>query len=259
MPRVCSIITPEDTPSVSNENTRTPESIRLYMPSDIQEALRNTYCDAPLLQMEADLRYACATEALQDLRRQLHLRVYMNQLKIKNVTGQKGNTRARGLQATIETRVQEAAERYRTARRAFIALKGEDGPWKAKLRDLKAGDVVGLGERAQKELIRRQDEALRRLIQSRQMAATEPTATGATATEPTTAETEEHPSTQVPMSEERIAAVASGESRHKVSWIWTTGGLEAEEEDEVDERRVLSMEMNDGKSFIPLIMQPILS
>lgn len=133
--------------------------MRLYMPSDIQEDLCNTYCDAALLEMEADLRYACTTEALQDLRRQLHLRVYMVKLKIHNVTGQKGNMRARGLQETIEVRVRDASARYRTARKAFIALKGNEGPWKNKMRELKGSDVVGLGERAQRELFRRQDEA----------------------------------------------------------------------------------------------------
>ncbi|EIM79860.1 uncharacterized protein STEHIDRAFT_32625, partial [Stereum hirsutum FP-91666 SS1] len=148
------------------------ETIRLYMPSDIQEDLRSTYCDTLLAQMEADLRYACATEGLQDLRRQLHLRVYMVKLKIHNVTGQKGNTRARGLQETIEVKVSDAAARYRTARKAFIALKGNDGPWKHKMRELKAGDVVGLGESAQRELLRREDEAIRMRAQANRSSST---------------------------------------------------------------------------------------
>lgn len=252
MPRVSFIIAPEDTPTADNDTTRTPEAIRLYMPSDIQEDLRATYCDPVLLQMEADIRYACATEALQDLRRHLHLRVYMNQLKIKNVTGQKGNTRARGLQETIDRKVGDAADRYRVARRAYMALKGPEAPGMNKLRELKAGDVIGLGERAQRELMRRQDEALRKRVGRPVVPSTTTSSTGAT-TEPSGPPAPDATPLDLASSDRAIdtedtrgRAAASGESRHKVSWIWTMGGLEDVEEEEA-EGQELSVEMNDGK------------
>lgn len=243
MPRIVAIIVPEDTPTADNENTRTPEAMRLYMPSDIQEDLRNTYCDAALIEMEADLRYACATESLQDLRRQLHLRVYMVKLKINNVTGQKGNTRARGLQETIEGRVADASARYRTARKAFIALKGKDGPWKNKMRELKGNDVIGLGERAQRELLRCEDEAIRSRAQANRPAEGTATALGevpAAATSP--------PLEDISVAPVGSGATASGESRRTVSWIWVVGGLEDEgaNHEEGGEGRALTTEMNDG-------------
>lgn len=170
----------------------------------------------------------------------------MMKLKINNVTGQKGNTRARGLQETIEGRVADASARYRTARKAFIALKGNDGPWKNKMRELKGNDMIGLGERAQRELLRREDEAIRSRAQANRPAEGTATALGevpATATTETSAPLED-----ISVAPVGLGATASGESRRTVSWIWVVGGLEDEgaNHEEGKEGRALTTEMNDG-------------
>ena len=76
MPRVSALIKPEDTPSASSHTTRAPEFISLYMPSSIHPDLRPTYCDPALADMEAEIRLACCADMVQELRRQLHLRIY---------------------------------------------------------------------------------------------------------------------------------------------------------------------------------------
>ncbi|EIM80064.1 uncharacterized protein STEHIDRAFT_27722, partial [Stereum hirsutum FP-91666 SS1] len=135
------------------------ETIQLYMPSNIPDTIRPAYCDGELCAMEKDVRYACAIDALGELRRGLHLRVYINKLKIKNITGQRNNTRARSMQETIELRISASASKYRQARKAYISLVGEvEG---ARLKELKADDVKGLGERAVAEQERREIEATR--------------------------------------------------------------------------------------------------
>lgn len=236
MPRVSTLITPDDSPSISDATTRNPESIQLFMPSNIEQAERDQYCDVELIEMECKIRYASAVDALQDLRRQLHFRVYMNQLKIKNVTGQRPNTRARSMQKSIEGRVREAADRYRRARKAYVALAGTAAD--SKLRELKPEHVVGLGERLQRE------------IEEREIAATwekrghsRPTKPQAAAGGGTSAGQSVEPQ------------VTSGESKRKISWLWYSGGLEDEneagEENEAitgeENEATLTGDMNDGQ------------
>lgn len=169
--------------------------------------------------MERDIRYACAIDALGELRRALHLRVYVSKLKVKNITGQRPNTKARSMQQTIEHRVASASNKYRQARRAYISLAGE-GEGK-QLKELKPEDVAGLGERAVEERERREIEATRLRVRGARQTA-----------ESSQAE------------DETVATIAtggptSGESRRHISWLWYQGGLEMGD-------GALSREMNDG-------------
>lgn len=209
MPQVAALIKPEDSPSIASQSTRAPESILLYMPSDIPKNIRATYCDVALAEMEADLRLACCADAIQELRRQLHLRVYLNKLKVKNITGQRGNTRARSMQDTVDEKVAAAAGAYRKARSAYASLKGEEGAWTKKYRVLEDRDIVGLGERVQKEIEKLEED--RRRIRGRE---------------------------DIP--------VTSGESRRKISWLWYTGGLEDEDARMNSMDEALTSDINDG-------------
>ncbi|KAI0054472.1 hypothetical protein BV25DRAFT_1817015, partial [Artomyces pyxidatus] len=130
-----------------NAEASTPETIRLYLPSDIPAEDRNRLCAADLQQMEARLRYAQACDALEELRRQLRIRTYLNQFKVKNITGQRPNTQARGVQARVDNKVKAAANRYRRCRAAHHKLVG-GGTWENHLRVLQDEDIRGLGDRA---------------------------------------------------------------------------------------------------------------
>lgn len=214
MPHISALIKPEDNPSAFNHSTRAPQSINLYMPSDIPIDLRPTYCDPALIEMEANIRLACCADHVQELRRQLHLRVYLNKLKVKNITGQRGNTRARSMQDTVDEKVSAAASAYRKARAAYAALKGTEGAWAKRYRVLEDRDVVGLGERVQSEIQRLEEERTRRLVR--------------------------HGRADIP--------ITSGESRRKISWLWYTGALD-EEEEMAGMDAALTSDMNDGEFF----------
>lgn len=199
------------------------------MPSNIATNIRAIYCDDELCKMEKDLRYASAIDALGDLRRALHLCVYVSKLKIKNVTGQRSNTRSRNMQETIETRVSAAANKYRQARRAFISLAGsEEG---GGLKELKPEDVKGLGERAVEERERREIEATRQRVRGDgEVAGAEE-------------QQEEQGATR---NAQGPTQATSGESRRHISWLWYQGGLEMQD-------GALSQEMNEGM-FDPLFL-----
>lgn len=210
MPQVAAIIKPEDSPSISSHSTRSPESITLYMPSDIKRDIRPTYCEPTLIEMEADIRLACCADAVQELRRLLHLRVYLNKLKVKNITGQRANTRARLMQATVDEKVVAAADTYRKSRAAYVSLKGAEGAWTRRYRVLEDRDVVGLGERVQTEIQKLEEERLR--VRGR---------------------------VDIP--------VTSGESRRKISCLWYSGGLEDEQAQIDSMDSALTSDINDGE------------
>ena len=64
----------------------------------------------------------------------------MNRFKVKNVTGQKDNTRACDKQSTIDATVKTAELRYNHAHKAVLALRGP-GDWEASLQVLRSTDV----------------------------------------------------------------------------------------------------------------------
>ena len=70
-----------------------------------------------------------------------------NRFKIKNVTGQRANTRARALQKHVDLKVNDAADKYRTARAAYLSLVGP-GKWEETLCVLERADVRALNEQA---------------------------------------------------------------------------------------------------------------
>lgn len=123
------------------------EDAVLFMPSELATIPRAEYCIEGLPEIENRLRYAEAFESLEELRRQLRCRTYMNRFKVKNVTGQKDNTRARDKQSTIDAAVKVAELRYNRARKALLALRGP-GDWETTLQVLQSSDVRGLNERS---------------------------------------------------------------------------------------------------------------
>ncbi|KAL1947382.1 hypothetical protein VTO73DRAFT_14343 [Trametes versicolor] len=123
------------------------EHYAIFLPSDLPAATRTSACVQGLSQIEDDLQYADACEALDDLRHNLRVRSSYNKDKIKNVTGQVPQTRAREKQAAVDDAVDAAKRRYRVARRALEMLR-PSGDWESALRPLLDSDVVGLNERA---------------------------------------------------------------------------------------------------------------
>ena len=139
-----------------------------------------------------------------------------HKFKIKNVTGQRANTRARAWQKTIDQQVIEFKHDYRRARNALMALRGP-GPWSEQvLRELTDADVRAFNERAMTlEEVKEREEARRASgIQEEEILA-------------------------VPVDE-----LALGEGRRTVSWIWysmgTTGLRQSNTNDGMNEGKLRS-------------------
>ncbi|KAI0057942.1 hypothetical protein BV25DRAFT_1811627 [Artomyces pyxidatus] len=175
----------------------TPEKIKLYLPSDLPQDIRDRLCPPHYAAIEGQLRYAQASDALDELRRHLRIRTYLNNYKIKNVTGQVANTRARGLQSRVDQKVKAAAARYRRCRAAYTVLVGP-GDWEARLQVLHDEDIRGLGERG---------------VRDRELS--------------------EHERVRNWTFPERIeeGGVNPGESTRTLSWLWFAVGLELDSDD----------------------------
>lgn len=136
------------------------EDATLFMPSELTNRQRDEYCVEGLAEIENRLRYAEAFESLEELRRHLRCRTYMNRFKVKNITGQKDNTRARDKQSTIDAAVKAAELRYNRARTSLLTLRGP-GDWEASLQVLHSVDVRGLNERSLTEQEKLEERQLR--------------------------------------------------------------------------------------------------
>ncbi len=116
------------------------ENVRLGLPSDITNTHRSKVCATRLQDIEARLREAQCRDALQDLRNKLHSLAHLYKYKKTNVRHQGANTRARADLNKQEERKLRAAECYRRARRAKLALSGS-GSWENELQPLLDGDI----------------------------------------------------------------------------------------------------------------------
>ncbi|KAI0038809.1 hypothetical protein FA95DRAFT_1505012 [Auriscalpium vulgare] len=184
--------------SASSLSTEQPERIKLYLPSDFTAAQREELCLPALIATEAKLRHAGMSDALEDVRHQLRFRTYVNTWKVKNVRGQRPNTRARDMQARIEDSVKRAAETYRRHRAAYQGLSG-NGAWQTRFQELKDEHLVGLGERMINAIDLADEQRVREYVRGR------------------------HP-----------GGAASGESSHTVPWLWYAHGQGEGGEMEID-------------------------
>jgi hypothetical protein len=176
------------------------EDSKLYMPSDLSVSDCRKYCPDGLATIEDRLRYAEASDSLENLCHHLRTRSFTNRFKIANVTGQIHNTRACETQHGIDDKVRAAEFQYRRARDALLKLQGR-GPWEDTLQELAQSDVRALNEReltaVEKEDIRRVQERNGMIVEA----------------------------DDVNMEMVVAKVVAVGEGQRKPSWIWFTGNV----------------------------------
>ncbi|EMD32481.1 hypothetical protein CERSUDRAFT_58620 [Gelatoporia subvermispora B] len=118
-----------------------PEHACLYMPSEIPTDVE---CSTDLLEFEWRLRYAQASETLDDLRQHLRLRSSLCKLKDRFSRGVRTVTRALAIVANVEQRIKSDGQRYRAARTALMALAArlpDKEGWDAHLKALLDQDV----------------------------------------------------------------------------------------------------------------------
>ncbi|KAJ7098218.1 hypothetical protein C8R43DRAFT_1092381 [Mycena crocata] len=147
MPGLRDELTDEQRAVYDGSGRKEPESIRLFMPSGLSESLRGRACAPGIVEVEGRFRYAEAMETLELIRSGLRMRTVTNRFKVKNVTGQRANTRAQGIQHQVDVRIHGGKIRYRYAREAYFRLEGA-GAWEAELKHLADEDVRALNERA---------------------------------------------------------------------------------------------------------------
>jgi len=135
--------------------------MKLLLPSALE---RSIACDSRLLEMEFELRQAQCADALEDVRHNLRLKVFLIWDKKKHQVGQLSHTRSLTLIERAMGHVTAAADEYIIARTALIAIGnrlGKDGltnyPALKKEQDLTMLPVEDLQEKTRKEPKRGRD------------------------------------------------------------------------------------------------------
>ncbi|KAF9001427.1 hypothetical protein BDZ89DRAFT_968328, partial [Hymenopellis radicata] len=209
MPRVAKIIEKEEVHRRSISATAPPvEETRLYLPSECVKSPdldRKVRCSKTLLSKEAILRRGQCSDALGRIRARLLAKRYLVYFRNEHVTGQREGGRAATLIATMATKLNESAAKYRHCRDRLVALVGEAGC--GPLRVLQEEDVK-VYQTAESD-----EEAVRKLsrLDARNSRITADSV-----------------SARLKKTKRRDVA---GETRAVMSWIWTAdGGPNADED-----------------------------
>jgi hypothetical protein len=123
-----------------------PESLPLYFPSSMPPEICQHLELKDICAAERCLREAQADDALADVRRLRRVIQGLWRFKKLNVsgTGNRPNTRMLDSYSRFETKLQHAANRYRVAYTALVALD-PNGSWKERLKELRSSDLRGPG------------------------------------------------------------------------------------------------------------------
>jgi hypothetical protein len=182
------------------DKTRSAETIKLFLPSELGEMSRQNACEVGLGKVEEEMRLEELEVTLEQLRRALQARGTMAYFRRRNITGQRALTRGQGVMRQITVRIHKAKLRYRYARNVVLRPKGH-GDWEKKYAVLAEEDVRGVNERATSEEEAAENDRLRELGE---------VVEGGIAV---------------------AGTVAAGEGSHTMSWIWynsRVGSTEAE-------------------------------
>lgn len=125
MPGVFVLIGENGPPSQDTESDKScsifPESIPLFLPSQLSTSQRGAMCTPGLQHKELHLRYAQANDTLHDLRR-MFIGMVDRHKKQSLGTGTKANTRVNTVLRGFKARIMRAADCYRAARAAMDVL-----------------------------------------------------------------------------------------------------------------------------------------
>jgi hypothetical protein len=100
------------------------EDIKLWLPSEMSAEVRRLVCKRGVAEIEAKLRRAQCTDALDVLRSRLHAQRHLITWRNSNAMGQKASTRSATLIGRVGDRINRVAEKYRRAREALLELVG---------------------------------------------------------------------------------------------------------------------------------------
>ncbi|KAK7022207.1 CxC2 domain-containing protein [Favolaschia claudopus] len=100
------------------------EAVKLFLPSGMQGVTHRADLEG-LAEKEARLREGQLHDNIRRLRSRLHAKRHLLQYRNDHLVGQRGGTRAAVLMEQITENIQLAVGRYRRARKALLALRGE--------------------------------------------------------------------------------------------------------------------------------------
>ena len=128
----------------SDQDTKKPESIQLWLPSSLPTGLHKMGCVNGLVDKEYCLQLAEADDALVALHRQLCITTGVFNYKKTHVsgTGQKANTQAWTMLSKLTTKTQPIANQYHMAHKA-LAILNPNGDWQCWLCLLHQADIQG--------------------------------------------------------------------------------------------------------------------
>lgn len=132
---------------VSESGREKAESIKLWLPSHLDVAERDSLCSGSIITCERELRFGQLHDALNELRRARRIRrglVTFHQVQLAG-EGQKTQTRSRAVIHTVQERIDRAVRRYRVARDALLELD-PSGSWQDLYHVLNDRDNRGPGK-----------------------------------------------------------------------------------------------------------------
>ncbi|KAK7024191.1 hypothetical protein VNI00_016499 [Paramarasmius palmivorus] len=194
---------------VEEEDELQPESVKLWLPSDIPAERRPDVLLKGLEKVEAKLQQARCYDALNALRHTLCIKARMMHFKNTNVRGQRESGRSRAVINRVYRKARHFAARYRLARKAYLSLMGP-GDWENTLRVLEDSNICSY-----------RDPALVKFGPGRRG---------------TEENEEKEPRKSAPASDIELIAPdrtewahrrvhGTGETRKEQSWIWVSGGM----------------------------------
>lgn len=207
----------------STSQAADPEDIIIWLPSRIPEPLRSRICQPELSGIEEKIRTAHCYDSLDAVRHVLTIKARMVLFKNKNVRGQRNGTRSRAVIDRVHERARVAAEKYRVARGAKLALAGE-GEWELVHQVLQDSDIRGYQDPNHLPIRR----GHRGTLEDGQTNEAADDAMG-----------DEHSGDDVEnitlLNERRERRDGTGETRRTLSWIWTTKSRSPNPDDEGDD------------------------
>ena len=123
-----------------------PEVLKLWLPSQLSDDDRSTWCLPGISHLEFRFRYAQASDALVELRSQRQLFQGTRDQNAKHTKSTTSTTRSQGILDGFHGKTKHITNRYRNARRALSALDPNEklaAGWKRYFLELKDADVRG--------------------------------------------------------------------------------------------------------------------
>jgi len=123
------------------------EAVKLWLPSQLDAAERESLCSHGVIASERELRFGQLHDALEDLRRARRVRrglLTFHKIQLAG-EGNKTQTKSRSIVRSVEERIERSTHRYRTARNALLQLD-PTGSWQDLYRALRDQDNRGPGK-----------------------------------------------------------------------------------------------------------------